>query len=391
MRLALPCFALPLCLGLLTACAGHPEPPTNPADAMQPYLQAAYQPAAHVPVTGWDALWMLGEEAVEVSWLAPREAQGAPLIVYLPGLGEGSRAGEQWRRAWAEAGYAVLSVQPKRYGRAIYSSNEAQAGVFYGLAQRSYAASALQGRIEVLEQVLGEVRRRAQAGEFAGVELKPVAVAGFDLGAQTAAALAGERDAREPMPAGWQPQAVILLSPYAPSQADPQRFARIATSVLAVTGPRDEDPFSWVSPPSRRQQLWQGLQVAGSYQLLSRSASHALLSGSLAGMPPGEGRGGKPPRGSEGGGPGGSGAGGPGGGGPGGPGGPGRGGEVFASRAGHGQGVEETFDPRQAASVQAVSLAFLDARVRHSAAAQAWLDQAAEQWLQPVASLQRKP
>ncbi|MDE1165319.1 MAG: hypothetical protein PW845_07980 [Pseudomonas sp.] len=39
------------------------------------------------------------------------------------------------------------------------------------------------------------------------------------------------------------------------------------------------------------------------------------------------------------------------------------------------------FDRRQAASVAAVSTAFLDATVKHSAPAQQWLTQQAPQWL----------
>ncbi|MBC9249692.1 hypothetical protein A9179_05330 [Pseudomonas alcaligenes] len=369
-------LCLPFCLLVLGACAGHPEPPEDPGAAIDAYLQGAYRPAVRLPVQGWDSEWTLGSEVVELSWLAPREAPAA-LILYLPGLGEGSRAGEQWRRAWAEAGYAVLSVQPKRYGRAIYSSSEAQAGVFYGLAQRSYAETALRGRLALLDQVLGEVRRRAALGEFAGVDLQRVVVAGFDLGAQTAAALAGERLAGAAPAAAWQPLAAILLSPYVASPSEPQRFAQIATPLLAVTGAHDEDPFNWVTPAQRRQQLWHGLQVADSYQLLIDAAAHAQLSGSLVAQRSGR-PGVRPP---------GNGAGPGAGSGPGG----GHGGEVFSSRAGHGQGLEEAFDPRQAAKVQAVSLAFLDARVRHAAAAETWLNQAAATWLAPAASLERKP
>ncbi|MFB8829562.1 hypothetical protein ACE0DR_09845 [Azotobacter sp. CWF10] len=216
------------------------------------------------------------------------------------------------------------SVQPQQYGRAIYSSPEAQAGVFRSLAQKSFADKALAVRIAVLEQVLAELRSRAQAGEpsLAGVDWQTLAVAGFDLGAQTAAALAGERATGEAARSGWQPRAAILLSPYVAEEGEDGRFGRIGTPLLALTGPRDEDPFGWVDPPSRRQQLWQGLHVSGSYQLLAGEASHRLLSGSLEDMPgPGGGReggrpaGGRPEGGGGAGGGGGPGAGGPGGGG----------------------------------------------------------------------------
>ncbi|MFD2838032.1 alpha/beta hydrolase family protein [Azotobacter vinelandii] len=123
-------LSLPLLVGaVLAACAGRPEPPgPPPGENLERRLEGAYRPAARSPVRGWDDEWQVAGQAVEVSWLAPEQVQGMPLILYLPGLGESSRDGVQWRRAWAEAGYAVLSVQPRQYGRVIYSSSEAQVG-----------------------------------------------------------------------------------------------------------------------------------------------------------------------------------------------------------------------------------------------------------------------
>jgi len=398
---------------VLAACAGRHEPPKPSGEESERLLQGAYRPSARRPVHGWDAEWQVAGQTVEVSWLAPEQAEGAPLILYLPGLGEGSRGGVQWRRAWAEAGYAVLSVQPQQYGRAIYSSPEAQAGVFRPLARRSFAEPALAARIAVLDQVLAELRRRAQGGEpsLAGVDWQTLVVAGFDLGAQTAAALAGERTGEAAASPGWQPKAAILLSPYVAEESGIGRFGHISTPLLALTGPRDEDPFGWVDPPGRRQLLWQGLRVSGSYQLIATEASHRLLGGSFdnlpdpggpeAGAPPpdrsGGGAGGAPGGGGGGGAPpGGSGPGGAGGGGRGGPGGAGSGGgkgggSGGGSRLGHGQGMEERVDPRQMARLLSLSLAFLDARVRDAAAARQWLEQDAAHWLEASGRLERKP
>ncbi|GAB3462326.1 alpha/beta hydrolase [Azotobacter salinestris] len=307
----------------------------------------------------------------------PGAGPGRAADPLLPGLGEGSRGGAQWRRAWAEAGYAVLAVQPRQYGRAIHSSPEAQAGVFRSLAQKSFADKALAARIAVLEQVLAELRSRAQAGEpsLAGVDWQTLTVAGFDLGAQAAAALAGERASGEAARPGWQPKAAILLSPYVAEVREDGRFGRIGTPLLALTGPRDEDPFGWGEPPSRRQRLWQELQVPGSYQLIAGEASHRLLSGSFEDMSGlGGGReAGRPPQGRP------AGGGAPGGG----PGGSGR--------LGHGQGMEERVDPRQMASLLSLSLAFLDARVRDAAPARLWLERDAAHWLAPTGRLERKP
>lgn len=381
-RLLLPFFAT-----LLMACSGHRPPPEGFDEAPLKYREAGYQPAVKRPTREWQATWALNQSLLDVAWVAPQAgAAAAPLMLYLPGLGEPARGGELWRRAWAEAGYAVLSLQLPDDGRAVFSSAEAQAGAFRALARKHFSEAALQARLNVVRLALAEVRRRAQSGDpaFAGVEVSQVLVAGFDLGAQTAAALAGERDAGAPPALSPAPLAAILLSPYVEAQRDPARFARIAAPLLSITGPQDEDPLSW-QPALQRQGLWAGVQVPGSYQLLAQ-AGHLSLSGSAperrvgkrgeeGGGGPGPGMGGPPPslaygdeRGdqcSERGGPG------------------GRPGPRGFSRG-------ERMDYRQVAAIQAVSLAFIDARVRGSAAAQQWLQQDAAGWLGRNASLQGK-
>lgn len=282
-RLLLPPLSL-----LLAACSGHRPPPEGFDEVALKYREAGYQPAAKRPTREWQATWALNQSLLDVAWVAPQPgAAPAPLIVYLPGLGEPARGGELWRRAWAEAGYAVLSLQMPDDGRAVYSSVEAQAGAFRALAQKHFSGTALQARLNAVRLALAEVRRRAQSGDpaFTGVDASRVLVAGFDLGAQTAAALAGERDAGAQPALSPAPLAAILLSPYVEAQRDPARFARITAPVLSITGPQDEDPLSW-QPALQRQALWAGVQVPGSYQLLAQ-AGHMALSGSASEHPAG--------------------------------------------------------------------------------------------------------
>jgi hypothetical protein len=385
-RLLLPFLSL-----LLVACSGHRPPPEGFDEAALKYRAAGYQPAMKRPTREWQATWALNQTLLDVAWVAPQPgASAAPLILYLPGLGEPARGGELWRRAWAEAGYAVLSLQMPDDGRAVYSSAEAQAGAFRALAQRHFSPAALQARLNAVRLALAEVRRRAQAGDpaFAGVDTSRLLVAGFDLGAQTAAALAGERDADEQPALSPAPLAAILLSPYVEAQRDPARFARIAAPLLSITGPQDEDPLSW-QPALQRQALWAGVQAPGSYQLLAQ-AGHMSLSGSAPERHAGT-------RDEEGGrGPGGPGMGGP----PpslayGDEGGERRGDDRRGGPGGRqgprGFGAGERIDYRQVAAIQAVSLAFLDASVRGSIPAQQWLQQAAPSWLGRQATLQVKP
>lgn len=364
----------------LQACAGKPPAPQDPLQGLESALQQAYQ-VPRLAIDGWAASWALSGGQVDVSWLAPRNRQSLPLILYLPGLGESAESGRLWRQRWAEAGYAVLALQPQSFGRQVYSSPEAQVGSFRSLAQRAYAAGSLQARLRAVEDAMALLQARQQAGDpqLSAVDLRQVLVAGHDLGAQTAAALAGEREEGAARQSSLRPQAVILLSPYVANAADPARFHQIDTPFLAVTGVQDEDPFSWVASALQRQNLWRDARLPGSYQLRVDGLDHAVLAGSLpqprpamggragegeagpvrdaSGMPPrlsaqaapGEGRG---PGGAEGRGPGGPGAG---------------------RQFGKGQHMPAAFDSWQMAQVLATSLAFADYHLQGKTQARQWL------------------
>ncbi|MGC1332028.1 alpha/beta hydrolase, partial [Pseudomonas sp.] len=342
----------PLALGValaslasLAACAGAPPADDDGMVSLQEYLKTAYNPGQSNKLDGWATRWAWGTHQVNLSLLVPAGHKNVPLVVYLPGLGEDDSAGQLWRQSWANAGYAVLTVQPTRYDSSVYKSADAQAGAFRGIAANSYANAALQDRAAEVVTVLAEVRRRGLAGEagFSAVDVQHTVVAGYDLGAQTAAALAGERDPGQVRLTEWRPMGVIVLSPYVAAGADPARFAQVDTPVLSVTGPLDEDPFSWVASAQQRFAFFDGLGGHGAYQLRLQDASHKDLSGTVAhaeGGKPGQAKGER----HHGGGPEG---GGPGGGGPGGEG------------RSAGKPMDLGVDRRQAASVAAVSTAWL--------------------------------
>ncbi|TBV00807.1 alpha/beta hydrolase, partial [Stutzerimonas kirkiae] len=262
---------------LLSGCAGRGEPPrVDPAEQVRAHLASAYQPERHA-IQSWQATWRIGEQSVAVEWLAPLNEQGRalPLVIYLPGLGEPASAGETWRNAWAEAGYAVLSVQAAGDDRSLLSSPLALAGNFRELARRSFSEQALAERVSLLAATLEQVRLRAAGGDglFAAIDWQRVALAGFDLGTQTAAAWLSSAYPLRPV-------AAILLSPYVAPEQDTRTFASISVPLLAMTGPQDEDPFNWVASFRQRQKLWAAVPVAGGYQLTLASATHKTLSGS---------------------------------------------------------------------------------------------------------------
>jgi hypothetical protein len=362
-------LALPVLLGLtlaLGACSSQPDKNEPPFISTQTYLKSAYTAPQHFKFASYDTRWAWGTDAagkheVDISLLVPEGTKNVPVVIYLPGLGENASGGELWRQTWADAGYAVLSVQATRDNATIYNSSNARDGAFRTIAANAFADAPAANRVAEIVRILGEARRRGQAGEagFAALDTSKVAVAGFDLGAQTAAALAGERQPGQPRSVDWKPLATILLSPYVPGGVDDRRYSQIDTPLLAVTGPMDEDPFSWIASAQQRFGLFRGLSHNG-YQLTLNDATHSVLSGNIAKIDKVDKKpfsGGDDPSGAE----------------------------RRPSRP-----ANPGFDARQAGSVAAVTIAFLDAQLKQSATAQEWLDNKAQNWLAPVGGLQRK-
>jgi len=363
-------------LGLLAACSSTPSDPRPKFnEQLKEELGSAY-PSSHQQATGWQADWQFGAQSVALAWLAPASQAPLPLIIYLPGLGEPANAGEQWRKAWAEAGYAVLSIQDQDDGPQIYAGGLAQAGDFHSLAANHYADSALQRRLTAVQKVISEVRSRAAKGDaqLAAIDWNQVVFAGFDFGAQTALAMA-----MNPASVQVQPKALVLLSPYVEAAADPAQFARLTVPVLSMTGQNDEDPFNWVNTYHQRQVLGDAVSVVGSYQVDLNRATHKTLSGTelvrapkpdskAAVLPEATDTGSKR---SPGGGKGRS--------------------HGAPSRGANGPSAgEPPTDPKQAAAIQAISLAFLDSQTRHSPAASNWLHKDAAAWLGDAGRLKEK-
>ncbi|MEB0040372.1 MULTISPECIES: alpha/beta hydrolase [unclassified Pseudomonas] len=361
-------------IGLTTGCASDPaEPHIKFIEQVNKDLTTGYQPA-HNEITSWDDTWKLGRQSVSVAWIAPVSHERLPLIIYLPGLGESASGGEQWRNAWAQAGYAVLSVQGQAYGPALYLTGQAQAGVFRELAADRYSNASLRDRLSTLQKVLTEVRARAAKGDaqLASIDWNQVTVAGFDLGAQTAAAVAGAGQTDSATGVDVQPKAVLLISPYAEIQARPETFARIASPVLTITSQDDEDPFNWVSSNQQREMVGAAVTAAGSHRLRMSRATYKTLSGSDLVPIPTEGKALKAPPSEDHT-----------------PGGKSHAKTKLVGSGAHSPvGAEPVPDPKQVASIQAVSQAFLDSRVKHNPAASDWLQKTAPGWLGTAGWLQ---
>jgi predicted dienelactone hydrolase len=268
---------------LLAACA-QPHRPL-PAEKPQFVHGHGYTAERRFATTSLRQTWERRVGVIDVDLLVPATAGRFPLIVYLPGLGEAANAGSQWRNAWAEAGYVVLSMQPKRFGPAVLSSSQARSGDFRALARDEFSTLALEQRLHALADVIAEARNRSRAGTglFASIDPDRIAVAGFDLGAQTAMAAAGELTGAATELGSVR--AVIALSPYVNLAAGglEQRFSAITTPVLTVTGTDDGDAYGVVSSAALRRAPWQHMAAGDKYLLLLEGGTHKTLAGNASG------------------------------------------------------------------------------------------------------------
>ncbi len=188
-------------------------------------------------------------------------AAGQPVIVYLPGLGQGSDAGQRWAAAWAQAGYTVLGVQPLESDAAAWRSELARTGEFRELGQLHYGDALRAERLDALRRLLPALR----AGQPA-LDWRHAALAGYETGAQTAL------DARAD--ADWQ--AVIAVSP--PAMQAPAD----GVATLLITSELDQDPLGLLRRPGERRQAFDSLAPGKAWLLNLGAVSHAALAGTLA-------------------------------------------------------------------------------------------------------------
>ncbi len=392
-------FAAILLTLLLGACATRGPAPADAA-VIREFTARGY--AVHASSAGVVAsrhTWVIEGQAVKIVLAAPQRAGRSPVVIYLPGLGEASDAGERWRNTWAAAGYAVISVQLLEEDAKAWGSDLALDADFKALGRHHYAAVAVHRRMHILKAVILEAARRADAGEAAwqSIDSARIAIAGFDLGAYTAMAVAGERIPGAQIngaPDGIR--AVIVLSPYV-NLADgtvATRYADIRAPVLSVTSDGDRDSLGLVETPSTRFLPFDRMPGPNKFLLSVQGVRHSGLGGAIHAANERSNAGVEPTAATEGPGKPGSGAGAP----------RQRGaGRTESGQSGHpGRGRPaapgDASVPRVSATelelsivaAQTISVAFLDAYVHDNPGAREWLNSEARAWLGSRAELRIK-
>ena len=248
---------------LLAGCAATRDGPRYPEGPLPAPARtsdaSAYAAAKHALLAPVAATWNARGEEVDVTLLAPSARGPFPLVVYLPGLGESPGAGSAWRRAWAEAGYVVLSAQPRVSGAGAWTGDRARSFDFRAVALEHFSPPALPARIATIHGVIDEAAHRAQQGgdgPESRIDAARIVIAGYDLGAMSAMAVAGQSIAAEPIaPLPPAVRSVIALSPYADfaGMGTEARFRDIRLPVLSVTSPEDTDAYGLVTTAAVRR------------------------------------------------------------------------------------------------------------------------------------------
>ena len=309
-------LAIIACAGLLTGCFFGPSPltPEERAEKVGEFIaKGGYSPKRLYEIDSSHEIWRHDGQAIEISMLAPKASGHYPLIVYLPGLGEHADGGRLWRETWAKAGYAVFSVQPLEIGEALnelapmpgddkesgdedswFSSskdkdksaslNAVRNSDLRYLGHEFFSQEALKTRLNHLLWAYSQLQQRTEArqGLFAAVDLSRMVIAGYDIGAQAASEMIGEKFAIElPQAPDFKPLAAILLSPSVDMALGDltTRYKNISIPFLEVTGTEDDDPFA-ITTPYVRTAIWEYAPSGNKYLLLLNKGGHQLLAGS---------------------------------------------------------------------------------------------------------------
>ncbi len=268
---------------VVTACGSHVPQRQNEAQ-VRGFAAQGYASIEHDTVVTTNTAWSVSGQIVQIVLAKPMRAGPTPIVIYLPGLGESSDAGANWRTAWATAGYAVVSVQLLDDDAAAWRSELARTGEFKALGLQHYAGTVMGRRVQLLADLVAEGRRRSSTGEVLWQQLDwdRIAITGYDLGAYTAMTVAGEhvRDANDAI-GRLQIRAAIAMSPYASvsSGTVDDRYRDISAPVLSVTSDVDTDPLGLVEGAYMRYAPFTRMTGPGKYLLTLRGLPHSGLSG----------------------------------------------------------------------------------------------------------------
>jgi predicted dienelactone hydrolase len=265
--------ALLVCMSLL-GCSTTPQPKLNP-EKVQRFEAEGYPFPHEYEVRETEDSRLIGGQPAELVWTQATDASGTrhPLIICMPGLGQNAHALMHLRRAWAAAGYDVLSWQPL--------PADAQPDGDHALDHMRHTTTPLvEQRAQRLADLMVALRQAQSSGyaHLAHTDLDRVGLVGYDIGALTAQFAAGEELEGSHRPAQLPAfSAYILISPYASFElgAFGTRYRAWHAPMLLITS--DSDVDSLVTAAYLRTAPFGSMPAGHKYMLLLRGTRHASL------------------------------------------------------------------------------------------------------------------
>lgn len=214
----------------------------------------------------------------------PDGTDRAPLVIFSHGLGGSREGGKAWGEHWSVNGYVVIHVQHPGSDETLWK------GPGEGLPKQRLARGAtaeqLLGRVDDVRFVLDELTRlqgKLDAPAWTKrADLSRIAMTGHSFGARTTMALAGERYPG-PIKSLADPRiaAFIAFSPTTQGlkRSWPERYGEMKRPFLSVTGTLDGDVMGTGSIPKNRAAVFDAQPEGDKYRVVFERADHSVFGG----------------------------------------------------------------------------------------------------------------
>jgi predicted dienelactone hydrolase len=271
---------LPLIVLGVIACAttfGHAGQP--PAPGAQWSAQGPYA------VQATDQTWRdsTRDRDIPVRIYAPVGVAGkTPVVLFSHGMGGNRMDGEHWGRQWASWG--IVSVHIQHAGTDTDAVRNATGPILLR-EKNGVTPQHLIDRAQDASFAASEIARRASAGDplFSSVDPVRLGMSGHSYGAQTAQALAGQREPSVVQPlADKRFRAFIAFSPADRDLGGSSLFSGITAPFLSVTGSQDQVGVDPLVTPEVRRVPFMGMAPGNKYFLWLNKATHMSFEGKTA-------------------------------------------------------------------------------------------------------------
>lgn len=208
----------------------------------------------------------------------PSKKAPAPVVLFSHGLG-GSREGNAYMgQHWAARGYVVVFLQHPGSDTSVWRHKPA--GTRMAAMQEAASLDNFLMRVKDVEVVLNQLGIWNQAADHTlatRLDLKRVAMSGHSFGALTTQAVSGQQAARGVSFTDPRIVAAMAFSPSKPRQGDAKSaFGAVKIPWMLMTGTKDVSLIGHADLDSRLA-VYPALPAGGKYELVLHNAEHSAF------------------------------------------------------------------------------------------------------------------